>query len=229
MSKLRVKEIAHSNGTVAATVGATGILTASTGYGVSTGMVKLADAEWTTDTDGVNFDVFDTTKYINYKMYWWVSHESEAGDATTTSWYQTGMCFRDSNGNLDGSGVYDNNTSWVPSNSTDPTTNSSQSGAQNRIWLCGNGNAFDSQGEVLISIPPNSSFRACVRGVSQLVGAPRNSSSAGSNYCEEFSSVLFTGSNTNPSLLTGFRFCSFRGTTGNYSQRGYVSVYGIER
>lgn len=228
MSKLRVKEIAHSNGTVAATVGATGILTASTGYGVSTGMVKLAGAEWTTDTDGVNFDVFDTTKYINYKMYWWVSHDSTAGDATTTSWYQTGMCFRNSSGNLDGSSVYDNNTSWVASGSTDPTTNSSQSGAQNRIWMAGNGQTYESQGEVLISIPPSSSFRACVRGMSQLIGAPRQSSAAGNNYIEEFASVMVGGS-TDPTQLTGFRFCSFRGTTGNYSQRGYATVYGIER
>ncbi|MAD24680.1 MAG: hypothetical protein CMO44_10970 [Verrucomicrobiales bacterium] len=230
MSKLRVKEIAHSNGTVAATVEATGVLTASTGYGVSTGMVKLADAEWTSDTDGVNFDVFDNTKYINYKIFWWVCHESVAGEATTTSWYQTGMCFRDSNGNLDGAGVYDNNTSWVPSGSTDPTTNSSQSGAQNRIWMAGNGNQYDSQGEALISIPPDPSFRACVRGISQLVGVPRYSASGvNASYCEEFSSVLITGSNTNPAQLTGFRFCSFRGTTGNYSKRGYISVYGIEK
>ena len=228
MSNLRVGAIDSVNGNNALAIAADGSMTHG-GNAMSTGMVKLAQAEWSTDTDGVNFDVFDTTKYINYKMYWWVSHESVAGDATTTSWYQTGMCFRDSNGNLDGSGAYDNNTSWVATGSTDPTTNGSQSGVQNRIWLCGNGNPYDSQGEVLISIPPNSSFRASVRGVSQLVGAPRYSSSAGANYCEEFSSVLIAGSNTDPTLLTGFRFCSFRGTTGNYSQRGYASVYGIEK
>jgi hypothetical protein len=95
--------------------------------------------------------------------------------------------------------------------------------------MCGNGNPYDSQGEVLISIPPNSSFRACVRGVSQLIGAPRYSNSVSANYCEEFSSVMIAGSNTDPTLLTGFRFCSFRGTTGNYSKRGYATVYGIER
>ena len=228
MSKLRVKEIAHSNGTVAATIATSGALTLGTGYGVSTGMVKLADAEWTTDTDGVNFDVFDTTKYINYKMYWWVSHDSTLGNATTTAWYQTGLCFRNASGNIDGSGVYDNNTRWVSSGGPTPTWNSTQAGAQSRIWLAGNGEAYDSQGEVLISIPPSSSFRACVRGISQLVGAPRNSSGAGSNYIEEFASVMVAGS-TDPTQLTGFRFCSFRGTTGNYSQRGYATVYGIER
>jgi hypothetical protein len=34
---------------------------------------------------------------------------------------------------------------------------------------------------------------------------------------------------TDPTQLTGFRFCSFRGTTGNYSKRGHISVYGIEK
>ena len=229
MSNLRVGAIDSVNGNNALSIAADGSMTHS-GNAISTCMVKLAEAEWSTNTDGVNFDVINTSKYINYKMYWWVSHESVEGESTTSSWYQTGMCFRDSNGNLDGSGAYDNNTSWVPSGSTDPTTNASQAGAQNRIWLCGNGNQYDSQGEVLISIPPNSSFRACVRGVSQLVGTPRYSGAGvGANYCEEFSSVLVAGSNTDPTLLTGFRFCSFRGTTGNYSQRGYASVYGIER
>ena len=229
MSNLRVGAIDSVNGNNALAIAADGSMTHG-GNAMSTGMVKLAQAEWTTDTDGVNFDVFDITKYINYKMYWWVCHESTAGESTTASWYQTGMCFRDSNGNLDGSGAYDNNCSWVPSGSTDPDTNNAiGAGAKNRIWMCGNGNSYDSHGEVLISIPPNSSFRAAVRGVSQLIGAPRVSSGAGVNYIEEFSSVLIAGSNTDPTLLTGFRFCSFRGTTGNYSKRGYATVYGIER
>lgn len=224
MSNLRVGAIDSVNGNNALSIAADGSMTHG-GYAMSTGMVKLAEAEWSTNTDGVNFDVINTSKYINYKMYWWVSHESVG---TATTWYQTGMCFRDSNGNLDGSGAYDNNTKWINSNQTEISLNSSQAGAQNRIWMCGNGESYDSQGEVLISIPPTSSFRACVRGVSQLIGSPRVGGAA-TNYCEEFSSVLVAGSNTDPTQLTGFRFCSFRGTTGNYSQRGYATVYGIER
>ena len=225
MSNIRVGAIDSVNGNNALAIAADGSMTHG-GNAMSTGMVKLAQAEWTTDTDGVNFDVIDTTKYINYKMYWWVSQESTLGNATTTAWYQTGLCFRNASGNIDGSGVYDNNTRWVSSGTTDPTVNSAQAGAQSRIWMTGNGNTYDSQGEVLISIPPNSSFRACVRGDSQLIGAPRTSSAVGVNYCEEFSSVLMA---TDPTQLIGFRFCSFRGTTGNYSKRGYASVYGIEK
>lgn len=229
MSNLRVGAIDSVNGNNALAIAANGALTAGTGYGVSTGMVKLADAEWTTDTDGVNFDVFDTTKYINYKFYWWVCHESTAGEASTSSWYQTGMCFRNASGNLDSSGAYDNNTRWINSAQTDPNWNTgAQSGAQSRIWMCGNGNTYDSQGEALISIPPNSNFRAVVRGNSQLIGTPRVSTSPGTNYCEDFSSVMIAGS-TDPTQLTGFRFCSFRATTGGYSKRGYISVYGIEK
>ena len=227
MSNLRVGAIDSVNGNNALSIAADGSMTHG-GYAMSTGTVKLADAEWSTDTDGVNFDVINTSKYIHYKMYWWVCHESVAGDSTTTAWYQTGMCFRDSNGNLDGSGAYDNSTRWANSGDTTYTINSSQAGAQNRIWLAGNGQSYDSHGEVLISVPPNSNFRACVRGISQLVGSPRTGGVA-TNYCEDFSSVLLAGSNTDPTLLTGFRFCSFRGTTGNYSKRGYVSVYGIEK
>lgn len=225
MSNIRVGAIDSVNGNNALAIAADGSVTRG-GNAMSTGMVKLAQAEWTTDTDGVNFDVIDTTKYINYKMYWWVSHDSTLGNATTTAWYQTGLCFRNASGNIDGSGVYDNNTRWVSSGGPTPTWNSTQAGAQSRIWLAGNGEAYDSQGEVLISIPPTSAFRACVRGVSQLIGAPRNSSAAGVNYCEDFSSVLMA---TDPTSLTGFRFCSFRGTTGNYSKAGYASVYGIEK
>lgn len=227
MSNIRVGAIDSVNGNNALAIAADGSVTRG-GNAMSTGMVKLAQAEWTTDTDGVNFDVIDTTKYINYKMYWWVTHESTAGESTTASWYQTGMCFRNASGNLDSSGAYDNNTRWVPSGTQTPTWNSTQSGAQSRIWMCGNGNTYDSQGEVLISIPPHSEFRACVRGSSQLMGAPRSGGPAGVNYCEDFSSVMIAGS-TDPTQLTGFRFCSFRGTTGNYSKRGYASVYGIEK
>ena len=227
MSNLRVGAIDSVNGNNALSIAADGSMTHG-GYAMSTGMVKLADAEWSTDTDGVNFDVINTSKYIHYKMYWWVCGDSVAGNSNTTAWYQTGMCFRDANGNLDGSGAYDNNTRWANSGDAAYTINSSQAGAQNRIWLAGNGQGYDSHGEVLISVPPNSNFRACVRGISQLVGSPRTGGAA-TNYCEEFSSVLFAGSNTDPTLLTGFRFCSYRGTTGNYSKRGYVSVYGIER
>lgn len=227
MSTIRVGSIDSVNGNNALAIAADGSVTRGS-YAMSTGMVKLADAEWSTDTDGVNFDVFDSTKYINYKIYWWVCHDSTAGDSTTTSWFQTGMCFRNASGNLDSSNAYDNNCSWVSSGSTDPDTNNSiGAGEKNRIWMCGNGYAYDSQGEALISIPPHSDFRACVVGQSQLIGAPRVGG-ASTNYLEEFASVMIAGS-TDPTQLTGFRFCSFRGTTGNYSKRGYISVYGIER
>ena len=227
MSNLRVGAIDSVNGNNALSIAADGSMTHS-GNAMSTGMVKLAQAEWTTDTDGVNFDVFDSTKYINYKIYWWVCHDSTAGESTTSSWYQTGMCFRNASGNLDSSNAYDNNTSWVSSGGTDPDTNNSiGAGLQNRIWMCGNGESYDSQGEALISIPPHSDFRACVVGQSQLIGSPRVGGN-GTNYLEEFASVMIAGS-TDPTQLTGFRFCSFRATTGGYSKRGYISVYGIEK
>ena len=68
MSNIRVGAIDSVNGNNALAIAADGSVTRG-GNAMSTGMVKLAQAEWTTDTDGVNFDVFDSTKYINYKIY----------------------------------------------------------------------------------------------------------------------------------------------------------------
>ena len=67
MSNLRVGAIDSVNGNNALAIAADGSVTRGS-YAMSTGMVKLAQAEWTADTDGVNFDVFDSTKYINYKI-----------------------------------------------------------------------------------------------------------------------------------------------------------------
>ena len=227
MSNLRVGAIDSVNGNNALAIAADGSMTHG-GYAMSTGMVKLADAEWSTDTDGVNFDVIDTSKYIHYKFYWWICHV-DAGN-TSNHWFQTGMCFRASGTNLDASGTYDNCTSWVSSGTTSGPdwNNGSYAAAQARIWMAGNGQTYDSQGECFISIPPVSDFRAAVRGTSQLIGTPRQGTT-GTNYLESFSSVVIGGTNTDPSAITGFRVCAFPATTGRYSKRGYITVYGIER
>ena len=196
------------NGGVAGTVGG--------------GMVRLGSVEWTTDTWYHDFDIIDSTKYMNYFLYWYISHQNTANSGN--QWTETALRFKNSSGEI--SSGYDNNCMWVASSSTSENINhTSYAGAKNQIWMAGNGTTYDSQGFVQITIPNSSSLRAGVRGNSQLIGTPRTSTGAGANYKEDFASVHLT---QDPTAITGVRIMSWQGN-GYNSQFGSVQIYGLEK
>ena len=224
MSKLRVKEIAHSNGTVAATIDTTGKVTPDGGVAgsIGGGMVRLGSVEWSTDTWYHDFDVIDSTKYMNYFLYWTICHENTADSGN--KWQITSLRFKDSGGAI--SSGYDNNCMWVHSGQTaEQLNNTTYAGAKNQIWMAGNGENYDSMGFAQITVPNASFLRAGVRGSSQLIGAPRTQTTAGANYKEDFASVHMT---QNPTAITGIRIMSWYGD-GYTSKFGSVQIYGLEK
>ena len=91
------------------------------------------------------------------------------------------------------------------------------------MWLAGNGSTYDSHGEALFTVPNNANFRAAMRGNSQLIGAPRQGTTA-VNYLEEMSSVAY---NQDPTAITGIRIRGWSGT-GYTSQAGNITIFGME-
>ena len=209
MSRLNVDQIYSRSGGNSA--GPQGSLTG--------GMVRLGGVEWTTDTGYYDFNVVDVTKYINYKLYWYVSHQNSTN--TGNQWNETALTFLVGDNEVT---QYDNNVMWTASSNTTETINSTYAGSKSQIWIAGNGTEYDSHGECLISVPNNSNLRAAVRGSSQLIGSPRKGST-NVNYREDFSSVAF---NQDPTLITGVRIRAWPGT-GYTSQYGSVQLYGIEK
>jgi len=188
---------------------------------LSSGLVRLASTEWTTNTGFFDFNVVDTTKYLNYILYWFISHQNSTN--TGNQWSVTSLVFLASGSEV---AQYDNNTMWVASNATSELVNAEAlyRGNQTQMWMAGNGAAYDSQGECLITIPNNANFRACIRGKSQLIGSPRQGG-VSNNFREDFSSVAY---NQNPTQITGIRIRGWSGT-GYTSQYGSVQLYGIEK
>ena len=225
MSKLRVKEIAHSNGTVAATIDTAGNITGNVGLAgaPTTGMVLLASEQWTTNTETVDMMVIDSSKYQTYKLYWWISHGDSAGNTgVSNSWYQTASTFL-TNPSTEVTS-YDSVGSWWASGSSNENYNNTYFGAQSSMWMAGNGGGYDSTGEAIVFVPNISNGRAGIRGTSMLIGTPRQSTSAGANYVETFAGVALT---QNPTAITGLRLRSWQGSSGRPSKHGTVHLYGL--
>lgn len=215
-----LEEIQHPNGTSVATVNSAGYLQDTGGHQLSAGFVRLASAEWTTDTDGVNFDVIDPAKYTNYFLYWYVSHSYAS---SSDHWEITGLYFRTASGTISSGTVYRNNVMWVnPGSTSESVNNTSYAGDKNCAWLAGNGSGYDSHGYCTITTPNSSLFKASIRGSSQLVHRSSND-----HYREDFSSTL-EGS-TKANAITGVRFASWDAPTGRYSQFGSVQLYGLTK
>ena len=184
------------------------------------GWKKLGSANWTSDTGYADFNVVDPTKYRQYKVVWWISHQNSTNSGN--QWYVTSAVFLTSSGEVSS---YDNNVTWRASSSTSESVNSgSYAGSKSQMWLAGNGTTYDSHGEALFTVPNSSSFRAAMRGNSQLIGNPRQSTSTGVNYLEEMSSVAM---GQDPTAITGIRIRSWAGT-GYTSQAGNVTIFGLE-
>jgi hypothetical protein len=189
------------------------------------GWKKLASYNWNTNTNYIDFDGVDLSKYINYKVYWYISHGIDQSTANNSYWYHTLLRFKTSSGLIE-SAIYNNNTEWRESSAY--TYNAAnQAENQTCAWLAGNGSQYDSQGEVLIGIPNYQYGKVSVRGSSQLIDRSSNTS----NYIESFTTALHTlGLGTS---ITGFRIYgggnSLASTTYNFpSQYGSVQIMGLE-
>ena len=186
---------------------------------IDPGWKLLGSSNWTSDTGYVDFDVVDASKYRQYKVAWWISHQNSGNSGN--QWTETSSVFLTASGEVT---QYDNNCSWVSSGGTTKTINSTTyAGAKTQMWMAGNGTTYDSHGEALFTVPNSSSFRAAVRGNSQLIGAPRTGTT-GVNYLEEFASVAY---NQDPTAITGIRIRSWNGTSYT-SQAGNVTIFGME-
>ena len=183
------------------------------------GWKKLGSSNWTSDTGYADFTVVDPTKYRQYKVVWWISHQNTANSGT--QWTETAAVFLTSGGEVT---EYDNNVTWRNSaNTTESINSTSYAGSQSAMWLAGNGSTYDSHGEALFTVPNNANFRAAMRGNSQLIGAPRQGTTA-VNYLEEMSSVAY---NQDPTAITGIRIRSWNGTSYT-SQAGNITIFGME-
>jgi hypothetical protein len=190
------------------------------------GWKKLASYNWNTNTNYIDFDDVDLTKYINYKVYWYISHGITQSNDTGTHWHITSLRFKTSSGLIE-SAIYNNNTQWREGTSAPVYNDASFAENQTFIWLAGNGSRYDSQGEVLISIPNYQYGKVSVRGTSQLIDRATTTS----NYMESFTSSLHT-LGLGPTI-TGFRIY---GTSSTYSstsysfpsQYGSVQIMGLE-
>ena len=183
------------------------------------GWKKLGSSNWTSDTGYADFSVVDPTKYRQYKVVWWISHQNTANSGT--QWAETAAVFLTSGGEVT---EYDNNCTWRNSQNTSETiNNTTYGGAKSQMWLAGNGASYDSHGEALFTVPNNANFRAAMRGNSQLIGAPRTGTTA-VNYLEEMSSVAY---NQDPTAITGIRIRSWNGTSYT-SQAGNITIFGME-
>ena len=201
----------------------TGLITASAGVTVTGdvnlsgkvvggGMVLLQETTFTSNTSAVNFDVFDESKYGHYVFYWICSHGG--------SWNRTQFRFRNSSGAITATNYY-NSTSWKNAvHGTSPTHNSSSyAGNQSFIWLAGNGTAYASHGQGLISLFADGTDRAFARGISQLCNR-----SGTDHYEESWSGTL--NHTTDPHTdLTGFQIYG----SGGDSTFGRFTVFGVER
>lgn len=186
---------------------------------LDSGWKKLGSSNWTSDTGYADFSVVDPTKYRQYKVVWWISHQNTANSGT--QWTETAAVFLTSGGEVT---EYDNNVTWRNSSNTSEDINStSYAGSQSAMWLAGNGSTYDSHGEALFTVPNNANFRAAMRGNSQLIGAPRQGTTA-VNYLEEMSSVAY---NQDPTAITGIRIRSWNGTSYT-SQAGNITIFGME-
>lgn len=181
--------------------------------GISSSALELVSkVEWTTNTSSVTF-THDPSRYEQYLLTWWVDHNP--------SWEETRLRFNNSSGVISASSYY-TTSSWQPSGTTTSTavySNGRGGNTATSIWLAGNGQDFDSQGMVLVSIPNTSVNYAAVRSQATLI---RRVSGDPNTYLEQ-SSGSYMGAFAN--TITGFTIFGISGA----SRRGVVSVQGIKK
>ena len=208
-------------GTIQSTTANTAMTIANDGQVGGLGFVKLATHNWTTDTAAIDFDVVDRTKYVNYALYWYISHRNTTHSGN--QWTETAFQFRTSSGAYTASD-YDNNCQWISSSTTSGAehNNSNYAGIHPRGWLAGNGTDYDSHGQAIISVPDHSEGIASVRAKATLLYRPGTGQQM---YQEESSTSART---LDPQTITGFRIVSWQGDT-HTSRYGSIQIYGLEK
>jgi hypothetical protein len=174
------------------------------------GMELVGRSAWTTSTSSVSF-THDPTKYEQYLLYYWVTHDP--------SWGTTVFRFRNSGGDITSS-HYASTANFQPTTeNASYNTNSSPYGGTSKtfIWLAGNGAVFDAHGSVLVSIPNTGINYPSIRGTSTLIFRTSDTT-----YQEESGGTYY---NAYGNTITGFTLLG----TGGGSSRGLVTVYGIRK
>jgi hypothetical protein len=192
-----------------------------TGGVANSAMELVGKTSWTTNTTSVSF-TFDTTKYEQYWIYWWIDHNP--------SWYCTAARFRTSGGDVTSSD-YAFGTEWQSAASaagTGVVTYNGSTGAaspngsggvsKSQIWIAGNGNVFDSHGFGHIIVPNSSSFYAGMRVNSTLIDRAN-----GDTYNERGWGTVYSTTSNN---ITGI---TIKAIDGGSSRRGMVSLVGIKK
>lgn len=185
-------------------------------------MELVGKTSWTSNTSSVTFN-FDSTKYEQYLIYWWIDHNP--------SWAHTTARFRTAGADISSSD-YAFGTEWLGSAMAAGTSqvtfnggtgmsspNNTGGTGKNLIWLAGNGNTFDSHGWGQITVPNSSLYYPIIRVQSTLIERAYGDSQTynergwGTNYG-------VTANN-----ITGISIMS----SGGSSRRGMVSLVGIKK
>jgi len=180
-----------------------------------------------TNTNYVDFDVIDITKYYNYKVMYYISMGASGAGTTNDSshWYHTSLRFKTGSTVIQ-TGSYFCNTGWRNASSYSYNDSSYSGGNVNKIWMTGNGSRYDAQGDFILSVNPFPNSRVNARGTTMLI--PRFSSTT-EYYVEEFSGTLqYTTADGTTNTVTGFRIFGAGGTYNSTSSTTYVypSGYG---
>ena len=193
-----------------------------TGGVANSAMELVGKSSWTSNTSSVTFN-FDSTKYEQYLLYWWIDHNP--------SWTWTTARFRTAGADITSSD-YAFGTEWHPTNGAAGTSgasfnlgtglagpNDTGGTAKSLIWLAGNGAVFDSHGWGHIVVPNSSSFYPVIRVQSTLIARE----GANPTYNERGWGTNYGVTSNN---ITGI---TIRAGEGGSSRRGMVSLVGIKK
>ena len=194
-----------------------------TGGVANSAMELVGKSSWTSNTSSVTFN-FDSTKYEQYLLYWWIDHNP--------SWTWTTARFRTAGADITSSD-YAFGTEWHPSGGAAGTSGATFNGgtgmaspndtggtAKSLIWLAGNGAVFDSHGWGHIVVPNSSSFYPVIRVQSTLIERAYGDSQT---YNERGWGTNYGVTSNN---ITGI---TIRAGGGGSSRRGMVSLVGIKK
>jgi hypothetical protein len=191
--------------------------------GISNSAMELVGkTSWTTNTTSVSFN-FDSTKYEQYLLFWWIDHNP--------SWLCTTARFRTAGADITSS-TYAFGTEWLGSAVAASSAgvvynggtglaapNASGGVSKSLIWLAGNGNDHDTHGWAQIIVPSGALYVG-MRASSTLI---QRVSGDAQTYNER---AWGTETSTTSNNITGI---TIRAGDGGSSRRGMVSLVGIKK
>jgi hypothetical protein len=194
-----------------------------TGGIANSAMELVGKTSWTTNTTSVTFN-FDSTKYEQYWIYWWIDHNPSwlctaarfrtAGADITTNTYAFGTEWLGTATAASSAGVVYNGSTGAAS------PNGSGGVAKSQIWLAGNGSDHDTHGFGHIIVPNSSSFYAGMRVNSTLI---HRASGDAQTYSEKAWGAEYSTTSNN---ITGI---TIKAIDGGSSRRGMVSLVGLKK